>query len=135
MPEPGSAASAASGALGPGGAVLRHRVPIALLLAAFVLLCAHGLLWDTPTVDEFAHLPAGWCYWQTGSFALFPQNPPLVKLLSALPLFALHPALDPAARIENTGWYPWVYGTDFMERNRAIYDRVFLLGRLPGRKG
>ena len=55
-----------------------------LLLLAFVLLCAHGLRWDTPTVDEFAHLPAGWYYWQTGSFALFPQNPPLVKLLSAL---------------------------------------------------
>jgi 4-amino-4-deoxy-L-arabinose transferase-like glycosyltransferase len=108
-----------------------HRWGVALLLAAFVLLCGHGLLWDTPTVDEFAHLPAGWYYWQTGSFALFPQNPPLVKLLSALPLFALHPALDTAARVENTGWYPWVYGTDFMERNRAIYDRVFLLGRLP----
>ncbi|MEA2691286.1 MAG: hypothetical protein QOJ16_673, partial [Acidobacteriota bacterium] len=110
---------------------LRHRSGVALLLAAFVVLSAHGLLWDTPTVDEFAHLPAGWYYWQTGNFALFPQNPPLVKLLSALPLFALHPAVDTAARVRNTGWYPWVFGTDFMERNRAIYDRVFLLGRLP----
>jgi 4-amino-4-deoxy-L-arabinose transferase-like glycosyltransferase len=100
-------------------------------LTAFVLLCAHGLLWDTPTVDEFAHLPAGWYYWQTGNFALFPQNPPLVKLLSALPLFLLHPAVDTAARVQNTGWYPWVFGTGFMERNRAIYDRVFLFGRLP----
>jgi 4-amino-4-deoxy-L-arabinose transferase-like glycosyltransferase len=109
----------------------RHRWAVALLLAAFILLCLHGLLWDTPTVDEFAHLPAGWYYLKTGSFALFPQNPPLVKLLAALPLVLLHPALDPAARVENTGWYPWVFGTDFMERNRAIYDRVFLLGRLP----
>ncbi len=121
MPEPASEAS------GPD----RHRWLVALLLLAFVLLCGHGLLWDTPTVDEFAHLPAGWYYWQTGSFALFPQNPPLVKLLCALPLFALHPALNLSTRIENTGWFPWVYGTDFMERNRAIYDRVFLLGRLP----
>ncbi len=111
--------------------LIRHRWAVALLLTAFVLLCAHGLLWDTPTVDEFAHLPAGWYYWQTGNFALFPQNPPLVKLLSALPLFLLHPAVDTAARVQNTGWYPWVFGTDFMERNRAIYDRVFLLGRLP----
>ncbi len=108
-----------------------HRWAVPLLLAAFVLLCAHGLLWDTPTVDEFAHLPSGWYYWQTGNFALFPQNPPLVKLLSALPLFLIHPAVDTAVRVQNTGWFPWVFGTDFMERNRAIYDRVFLLGRLP----
>jgi 4-amino-4-deoxy-L-arabinose transferase-like glycosyltransferase len=111
--------------------ISQDRWAVALLLAAFVLLCGHGLLWDTPTVDEFAHLPAGWYYWQTAHFDLFPQNPPLVKLLSALPLFLLHPAVDTAARIQNTGWYPWVFGTDFMERNRAIYDRVFLLGRLP----
>jgi Dolichyl-phosphate-mannose-protein mannosyltransferase len=110
---------------------VRQRSAVALLLLAFVLLCAHGLAWDTPTVDEFAHLPAGWHYWQTGSFALFPQNPPLVKLLAALPLFLVHPAIDTGARIQNTGWYPWVFGTDFMERNRAIYDRIFLLGRLP----
>jgi 4-amino-4-deoxy-L-arabinose transferase-like glycosyltransferase len=108
-----------------------HRWAVPLLLAAFALLCAHGLLWDTPTVDEFAHLPSGWYYWQTGNFALFPQNPPLVKLLSALPLFLIHPAVDTAVRVQNTGWFPWVFGTDFMERNRAIYDRIFLLGRLP----
>jgi hypothetical protein len=103
----------------------------ALLLAVFALLCAHGLRWDTPTVDEFAHLPAGYHYLQTGRFELFPLNPPLVKILCALPLLALHPSIDTAAPVQNTGWYPWVFGTDFMERNRADYDRIFLVGRLP----
>jgi dolichyl-phosphate-mannose-protein mannosyltransferase len=109
----------------------RTRLAAVLLLAVFALLCAHGLRWDSPTVDEFAHLPSGWYTLKTGRFDLFPLNPPLIKVLSALPLLALDPALDPATRIENTGWYPWVYGTGFMERNRAIYDRIFLLGRLP----
>jgi len=103
----------------------------ALLLAVFALLCAHGLRWDTPTVDEFAHLPAGYHYLKTGRFDLFPLNPPLVKVLCALPLLALQPDLDMAATVQNTGWYPWVYGTDFMERNRASYDRIFFFGRLP----
>ena len=107
------------------------RLAALLLLALFAILCVHGLLADTPTVDEIAHLPSGWYTLQTGRFDLFPLNPPLVKVLSALPLFALNPKLDPAARIENTGWYPWLYGTDFMERNREIYDRIFLLARLP----
>jgi hypothetical protein len=115
----------------PNAGPPRTRLAAALLLTLFVLLCAHGLRWDTPTVDEFAHLPSGYYTLKTGRFDLFPLNPPLIKVLSALPLLALDPALDPAARIENTGWYPWIYGTDFLERNRAIYDRIFLLGRLP----
>ena len=107
------------------------RLAALLLLAVFAILCVHGLRWDTPTVDEFAHLPSGWYTLKTGRFDLFPLNPPLVKVLSALPLLALNPRLVPEARIENTGWYPWLYGTDFMELNREIYDRIFLLGRLP----
>jgi hypothetical protein len=109
----------------------RTRLAAVLLLVLFAVLCVHGLRWDTPTVDEFAHLPSGYYTLTTGRFDLFPLNPPLVKVLSALPLLALRPSLDPDARIENTGWYPWVYGTGFMERNRAIYDRIFLFGRLP----
>jgi hypothetical protein len=107
------------------------RLAAGLLLVLFVIPCVHGLRWDTPTVDEFAHLPSGYYTLTTGRFDLFPLNPPLIKVLSAVPLLALRPSLDPDARIENTGWYPWIYGTGFMERNRPIYDRIFLFGRLP----
>jgi len=109
----------------------RTRLAAFLLLTIFAILCFHGLSWDTPTVDEFAHLPSGWYTLKTGRVDLFPLNPPLMKIFSALPLLALDPALNTDARIENTGWYPWVYGTDFMKRNRAEYDRIFFFGRLP----
>ena len=102
-----------------------------LLLVVFALLCVHGLRWDTPTVDEFAHLPAGYHYLKTGRFDLFPLNPPLIKILCALPLLALDPAIDTATPVQNTGWYPWLFGTDFMERNREGYHRLFFFGRLP----
>ncbi len=107
-----------------------QRTAVLLLLGAFVLLCAHGLAWDTPTVDEFAHLPAGCYYWRTGDFTLYSGNPPLIKLAAALPLLALRPSLS-RGPVENTGWFPWIYGTDFMQRNRARYDLLFLAGRLP----
>jgi hypothetical protein len=103
----------------------------ALLLGAFAILCVHGLVWDSPTVDEFTHLPAGWFYLKTGDFDLAARTPPLVKTLAALPLLALDPAIDTTKPAAESAWYPWILGTDFMERNRAVYDRIFLLGRLP----
>ena len=102
-----------------------------LLLAAFAALCAHGLRWDSPTVDEFAHLPAGYYYLKTGNFELYNLNPPLPRVLSALPLLAVGPSIDTGARLRDSGWYPWVFATDFMRRNRDRFDRIFLLGRLP----
>lgn len=103
----------------------------ALLLGAFAILCVHGLVWDSPTVDEFTHLPVGWFYLKTGDFDLAARTPPLVKTLAALPLLPLDPAIDTAKPAAESAWYPWILGTDFMERNRAVYDRIFLLGRLP----
>lgn len=106
------------------------RLGVFVCLGAFVALCAHGLLVDTPTVDEFAHLPAGYFYLRTANFSLFPQNPPLVKMVAALPLLALAPDFERRGSvIQNTGWYPWAYGADFMARNRAAYALIFLLGR------
>jgi hypothetical protein len=110
---------------------VRRVAAAALLLAAFAILCVQGALRDSPTVDEFAHLPAGYWTLETGRFDLFPLNPPLIKVLSALPLLALDPAIDTASPVENTGWFPWVFGTGFMEQNRPVYDRIFLFGRLP----
>ncbi|HEY0512301.1 MAG TPA: glycosyltransferase family 39 protein [Thermoanaerobaculia bacterium] len=107
------------------------RTLVLLLLGLFAVLCFHGLVWDTPTVDEFAHLPAGYSYLKTGDFSVYPHNPPLVKVLAALPLLALQPAVGPPPRRGSPAWQPWIFATDFMERNRPIYDRVFLLGRIP----
>jgi hypothetical protein len=112
-------------------AAVAARVAGLLLVAAFAALCAHGLRWDSPTVDEFAHLPAGYYYLQTGNFELYNLNPPLPRVLSALPLLALAPSIDTGARLRDDGWYPWVFATDFMRRNPERFDRIFLFGRLP----
>jgi hypothetical protein len=102
-----------------------------LLVGAFVALCAHGLRWDSPTVDEFAHLPAGYYYLETGNFELYDLNPPLPRVWSALPLLAVAPSIDTGARLRDDGWYPWVFATDFMRRNGGRLELIFLLGRLP----
>jgi 4-amino-4-deoxy-L-arabinose transferase-like glycosyltransferase len=49
-------------------------------------LAAQSLLQENPTIDEVVHLPAGVTYWQKKTFRLYHHNPPLVKLVAALPV-------------------------------------------------
>lgn len=108
---------------------LREAALVAALLALFVALSAAGAVRNSPTVDEFAHLPAGHHYLTTGDFSLYAKNPPLVKLLAALPLLALG-AEPVAARLdEDSGWRPWHHGEEFMRRNAARYHGLFVAGR------
>jgi hypothetical protein len=58
-------------------------------------LAISSLRLENPTIDEVLHLPAGVTYWQTGSFRNYPHNPPLVKLLAALPVLAANPVTSP----------------------------------------
>ena len=43
---------------------------------------------ENPTIDEVVHLPAGLTYWEKGTFRLYHHNPPLIKLVAALPVLA-----------------------------------------------
>jgi hypothetical protein len=90
MPSPGDVAR---------GPLRRHslfslpRAWLALPLVAalvFVAAAVGAAFLETPTFDEYAHVPAGVADWRRGQFDLHPYNPPLGKLWMALPV-----ALDP----------------------------------------
>lgn len=100
-----------------------------LFLAANAFVVARA---DTPTVDEFVYLPAGHYHLVTGDLTFDSTNPPLLKMVMALPLLAMDVQVerDPRWRDNRTGWGPWVYGTRFMEINRARYFDAFLAGRM-----
>ena len=84
---------------------------------------------DSVTVDEFAHLPAGLYYLETGHFDVYNLSPPLLRELAALPVLAARPAGD-FARFTTFPEH-WALGYEFMERNRDRYHLLFVLGRLP----
>jgi hypothetical protein len=65
---------------------LRTALAVVLLLAIHLALAVSSLVRENPTIDEVIHLPAGITYWQTGTFKLYRHNPPLVKLVAALPV-------------------------------------------------
>ncbi len=86
----------------------------------------------TPTVDEFVYLPAGYYHLRTGDLTLDPTNPPLLKMAMAVPLLAMYLELDtdPKWRDNRTGWGPWIFGTRFMDMNRAHYFDAFFIARV-----
>jgi hypothetical protein len=68
---------------------------VVLLLAIQGALEVDSLRQENATVDEVAHMPAGVSYWQTGTFKLYHHNPPLVKLIAALPVVLSRPETAP----------------------------------------
>ena len=105
---------------------------VAILLAIMALNAVLSLRVKSPTIDEFAHLPAGYYYWKTGDFSLYGKNPPLIRMLSALPLLSMDVSFDSSMSFSDKGdWRPWIFGTYFMRENAANYDTLFFIGRLP----
>src|SRR5438270_174473 len=87
---------AGAGHLGPPGFWTKRRVALAVvvLLSVHLTLAVRSLVRENPTVDEVAHLPAGITYWQAGTFRLYHHNPPLIKLVAALPVVLAKPAME-----------------------------------------
>src|SRR4051812_37405836 len=67
---------------------------VILILSIHALL----LLWQSrryaATIDEPAHLAAGLSHWTFSRFDLYRVNPPLVRLLAALPVLLHEPKTD-----------------------------------------
>ena len=87
-----------SGVLGNRGIRLRlwTILTVVALLSLHYILAARSLLQENPTVDEVVHLPAGVTYWQKGTFRLYHHNPPLAKLVAALPVIWARPDDGPS---------------------------------------
>jgi len=84
---------------------------------------------ETCTSDEVVHLPAGFSYLTMHDFRMNPEHPPLVKILAAMPLLALHPKTvfdDPSWR--NPGAQA-AFGYKFLYSNNA--DLLLFWARMP----
>ncbi len=68
------------------------------LVVALLMVHASLLAWtayrDSPAWDEVGHLPAGISHWHFGRFDLFYVNPPLVRMVAAVPVVLAGPKTD-----------------------------------------
>jgi hypothetical protein len=99
-----------------------------VLLLAHAGLVAWGATRHSPNIDEVAHLPAGITYWYFGRFDFYRANPPLVRLLAALPVVLARPNTD----WKNFNTHPggeWTVGGDFIAANGEQSFWYFAMAR------
>lgn len=106
----------------------------AALLFAWVFLSAlFSMKGDSLTMDELAHLPAGYSYLTQKDMRLNPEHPPLVKDLAALPLLFIKNINFPS---DVRAWKEdingqWDFGNQFLFKSGNPADQLIFWGRLP----
>jgi hypothetical protein len=111
----------------------RTALLVVLLLTAHYAVAAHSLRQENPTIDEIAHLPAGVTYWQKGTFKLYHHNPPLAKLVAAIPVVLAGPEMDELYRLKtwNSDWPSQAsFGHAFAWYNAGRYFELFTSARM-----
>lgn len=77
--------------------VNERRVVGRWIVAGLLIVHAVLLAWSgyqhSPTIDEPAHLAAGISHWQFGRMDLYSVNPPLVRMVAAIPVLFASPEL------------------------------------------
>jgi 4-amino-4-deoxy-L-arabinose transferase-like glycosyltransferase len=105
-------------------------------LAALTLLTTHGALAldvarrNSAVIDELGHIASGVACWQKAYFYLYHENPPLVRMLTALPVLAADPVTDYSRAQRGPGFRSeWSVGRDFMFANEGRYHELVCRAR------
>ena len=89
---------------------------------------------ETQTWDEGIHIAAGYTYLARGDYSWNIEHPPLVKLMSALPLFGLRLNIPPPV-VAGKPRDQVRYGIDFLYRNRVHADSILIAACWGAREG
>ena len=113
-----------------GTPVWIDRAAIAVLLALNAALVAWNAYSYSPTELEVSQLPAGLSYLDLGTTDLGIVNPPLIRIIAAIPVWIASPETDwrhkdskPTSRVERS------VGSRFVQVNGATSIRLFRLAR------
>ena len=64
----------------------QNRLLLGFMLVVHVVLLVLNAVWMSPTLDEPAHVVAGISHLQMGDFSLYRVNPPLIPMVTAVPV-------------------------------------------------
>ncbi len=106
---------------------------VAILLLVMFSLSVFSVLQESQTMDEGVHLTAGYSYLKSGDFRMNAEHPPLIKIISALPLLFTGSDLP----FENDSWATddeWAFANESLYHNDKLMisaDLALFAGRLP----
>lgn len=106
---------------------------VGLLLFSVFLMAVFSMRDDSVTMDEVAHLPAGYSYLTQKDMRLNPEHPPLIKDLAAIPLLFIKGINFPS---EISAWKDdingqWSFGYNFLYQSGNPPDLMIFWGRIP----
>ena len=103
---------------------------VAALLAVHTALLAYSAYVHSPTLNEPGHLVAGLSHWKFGRFELYRVNPPLVRMVAALPVMAAGYEEDWTGFHEGPGARPvFGMGEQFVAANGERSLFLFMIAR------
>lgn len=110
--------------------VLRPSVIAFVLLSTLFVIEVSSAATESPIIDEGVHLAAGLSYWRTGDWRMNPEHPPLIKLLSTLPLLFTSVTI-PTDHPTWLAWNEWEFADYFLYHSALPVERMLWLARLP----
>lgn len=117
----------------PAARCAHRRVwPVVAAVLLFFFLALDSAVGDSPTMDEQNHIARGLAFLRTGDPRLSLEHPPLINVLSALPLLTMpelrlptdHPSWE-----RREGWYE--FADLFLWQYNHDVERIVFLARLP----
>jgi hypothetical protein len=107
------------------------KITVAVILFVSLILMVTVSLQESGTMDELAHIPAGYGYVRYLDYRLNPEHPPLVKMLAGFPLLFLQPNFP----TESSAWQTyingqWEMGGQFLYESENNADQIIQLSRI-----
>ena len=114
----------------PGFRRLAVPAAVTLLLSIHAALLAHGATRHSPTLNEPGHLVAGLAMWEYGRFDVYRVNPPLTRLVAALPVVIAGYEMDWSRTTKGRGARPeFASGPTSIKANGPRSIWLFTLAR------
>jgi 4-amino-4-deoxy-L-arabinose transferase-like glycosyltransferase len=103
-----------------------------ILLVIMATLSLTSAANESPIMDELPHVSSGYSYVKYQDYRLNPEHPPLIKMLSGLPLLLTQPEFP----LESSAWTTeinsqWIIGDHFFYKVGNNPDEIIQLARLP----
>ncbi|MEJ7591375.1 MAG: glycosyltransferase family 39 protein [Planctomycetaceae bacterium] len=107
------------------------RVRIAILAGLYLTALTTSAWNHSITIDESAHLAAGLSNLQLNRFELYAVNPPLVKMVAALPVLKMHPVTNWSSAGSVYGnRNEFLFGSCFVEQNSSRSISLYRAARI-----